>query len=86
MQFAPDGRVKMALGRKQEAGDANSPHKKGPPGKPFEIGRFRQSTNVAWGANGRFYISDGYINARIAMFGPDGVWRRSFGDHSAGSG
>ena len=86
VKFAPDGRVTMVFGRKQEAGDANGPHEKGPPWKPAEVGRFRQPTNVAWGAGGRFYISDGYINARVAMFDPDGAWRGSFGDHGTGPG
>ena len=48
VEFGPDGRVRMILGRKQEAGDANGPLQKGPPFKPAELGRFRQPTNVAF--------------------------------------
>ena len=86
VEFTPQGRVKAVFGRKQEAGDATGPHRKGPPWKPAEIGRFRQPTNVAWGVDGRFYISDGYINARVAMFDRDGAWLGSFGDHGTGPG
>jgi len=86
VEFSPAGRVLMVLGRKQEAGDPNGPLHRGPPFEPAQLGRFRQPTNVAWGADGRIYVSDGYVNARVAMFTPDGDWIGSFGDHGTGPG
>jgi hypothetical protein len=66
VKFTPDGRVDMVFGRKQEASDEAVPHKRtGPPPK-HDDGRFRQPTDVAWDPAGNAYISDGYVNSRIA--------------------
>src|SRR6185436_18425850 len=66
VKFTPDGRVDMVFGRKQEASDEAVPHKRSPTPPKHEDGRFRQPTDVAWDAAGNAYISDGYINSRIA--------------------
>jgi sugar lactone lactonase YvrE len=44
---------------------------------------FRQVTDVAWDHAGNTYISDGYINARVAKVAPDGTWLASFGGPGA---
>jgi len=73
IKFTPDGRVAMVFGRKQEASDEETAPLKHPnPPLPAEPGRFRQVTDVAWDAAGNTYISDGYINSRIAKVDKDG--------------
>ena len=71
IKFAPDGRVAMVFGRKQEAADEDTGPLKHPnPPLPAEPGRFRQVTDVAWDVAGNTYISDGYINSRVAKVDP----------------
>ena len=68
IKFNPQGRVEMVFGRKSESSDAEAhPHErnKSPP-LPHVDGRFRQPTDVTWGPNGEIYISDGYVNSRVA--------------------
>ena len=81
IKFTPEGRVAMVFGRKQEASDeATAPLKHPSPPLPAEPGRFRQVTDVAWDAAGNTYISDGYINSRVAKVDKDGNWLKSWGD------
>src|SRR5947208_8758585 len=80
VKFTPDGRVDMVFGRKQEASDEAAPHKRtGPPPK-HEDGRFRQPTDVTWDPAGNAYISDGYVNSRIAKVDKNGNWLKSWGE------
>jgi DNA-binding beta-propeller fold protein YncE len=81
IKFNPEGRVLMVLGRKQEASDENTgPLKHPKPPLPPIDGMFRQVTDVAWDAAGNSYISDGYINSRIAKVDKDGNWLKSWGE------
>jgi DNA-binding beta-propeller fold protein YncE len=80
VKFTPDGRVEMVFGRKQEASDEAAPHKRSPTPPKHEDGRFRQPTDVAWDAAGNAYISDGYINSRIAKVDKNGNWLKSWGE------
>jgi NHL repeat len=81
IKFNPEGRVLMVLGRKQEASDENTAPLKHPkPPLPPVDGMFRQVTDVAWDAAGNSYISDGYINSRIAKVDKDGNWLKSWGE------
>jgi DNA-binding beta-propeller fold protein YncE len=81
IKFNPDGRVLMVLGRKQEASDEDTgPLKHLKPPLPPVDGMFRQVTDVAWDASGNSYISDGYINSRIAKVDKDGNWLKSWGE------
>ncbi len=36
------------------------------PPRPAQDGRYRQPTDVTWDPEGNIFISDGYINPRIA--------------------
>jgi len=82
VKFNPAGRVEMVFGRKQEASDKET----GPlerdrhPPLPAEPGRFRQVTDVTWDPAGNTYISDGYVNSRVAKVDKDGNWLKSWGD------
>ena len=71
----------MVFGRKQEASDEDTEPLKHPkPPLPAEDGRFRQVTDVAWDKAGNTFISDGYINSRVAKVDKDGNWLKSWGD------
>ena len=43
-------------------------------------GLFRQVTDMTWDAAGNTYISDGYINSRIAKVDKNGKWLKSWGE------
>src|SRR5262249_29457560 len=47
---------------------------------------FNRVTNVAKGRNGDLYITDGYGNARVHRFAPDGTLRGSWGRPGNGPG
>jgi NHL repeat len=81
IEFNPEGRVVMVFGRKQEASDEKTgplPHPK-PPLPPID-GMFRQVPDMAWDKAGNTYISDGYINSRIAKVDKNGNWIKSWGE------
>ncbi|MDR3721825.1 MAG: peptidyl-alpha-hydroxyglycine alpha-amidating lyase family protein [Candidatus Acidoferrales bacterium] len=81
IKFTPAGRVAMVFGRKQEASDEGTgPLKHVRPPLPPVDGMFRQVTDVAWDAAGNTYISDGYVNSRVAKVDKDGNWIKSWGE------
>src|ERR1700720_1119227 len=81
IKFTPEGRVAMVFGRKQEASDEETGPLKHPnPPLPAEPGRFRQVTDVAFDAADDTFISDGYINSRVAKVDKNGNWLKSWGD------
>ncbi len=87
IKFNPEGRVVMLFGRKQEAADEGTGPLKHPhPPLPAVDGQFRQVTDVAWDAAGNTYISDGYINSRVAKIDKDGNWIKSWGEPGSGPG
>jgi hypothetical protein len=87
IKFSPEGRVDMVFGRKQEASDEDTAPLKHPnPPLPARDGYFRQVTDVAWDAAGNAYISDGYINSRVAKVSKDGDWLKSWGERGTGPG
>jgi len=87
IEFNPAGRVVMVFGRKQEASDeGTAPLKHPTPPLPPVDGLFRQVTDMAWDAAGNIYISDGYINSRIAKIDKDGNWLTSWGEPGSGPG
>jgi streptogramin lyase len=80
VRFNPQGRVTMVFGRKQEASDRETgPLEHPKPPLPPEDGRFRQVTDVTWDPAGNIYISDGYINSRVAKADRNGNWLKSWG-------
>ena len=84
-KYTPDGRLLLTLGvsgRPSNTGatstDYRTIERAGPP--------FHFPTNVALAPNGDIYVSDGYGNARIHRFSPDGQFIRSWGEPGAGPG
>ncbi len=87
IRFNPQGRVTLVFGRKQEASDEDTEPLKHPkPPLPPIDGMFRQVTDIIWDRAGNGYISDGYINSRVAKVGPDGSWLASYGAPGDGPG
>jgi DNA-binding beta-propeller fold protein YncE len=81
IKFNSEGRVVMVFGRKQEASDEGTEPLKHPkPPLPPVDGMFRQVTDVTWDSAGNTYISDGYVNSRIAKVDKDGNWIKSWGE------
>jgi len=74
-KLSPEGRVLMVLGSRQ-----------GTPGNNQAQDAFNRPTNVAFRANGNFYVSDGYVNSRVVEFTPDGYWVRQWGKKGTGDG
>ena len=74
VRFNPEGHVTMVFGRKKEASDEAEPWTRVNPPRPPINGQFRQPTDVTWDPQGNIYISDGYINSRVAKFNKDGDW------------
>src|SRR5450755_4190378 len=87
IKFNPEGRVAMVFGRKLEASDEGTEPLRHPkPPLPPVDGMFRQVTDMAWDAAGDTYISDGYINSRVAKYDKNGKWIKSFGEPGSGPG
>lgn len=66
MKFSHDGELLMTLG---EAGVEG-----------WDDTHFAQPTDVAFGHDGSVYVSDGYVNCRVAVFSPDGRYRFEWGE------
>ena len=81
IRFNPEGRVTMVFGRKKEASDEAVPWTHVNPPRPAIDGQFRQPTDVTWNAQGDIFISDGYINSRVAKYDKNGDWMKQWGDH-----
>ena len=87
IEFNPEGRVRMLLGRKWERVD-------GPPAQPkpdapppvAHVGLFNRPTDVAWDRAGDIFVSDGYNNSRVAKFDKEGHWITSWGRRGTGPG
>jgi DNA-binding beta-propeller fold protein YncE len=86
VRFNPEGRVTMVFGRKKEASDEAGPWTRVTPPRPAVDGQFRQPTDVAWDAQGNIFISDGYINARVAKYDKNGDWVKQWGEHGSKAG
>jgi len=61
----------------------------GPPGLPgagVEGESFQRPTDVAWDAQGNIYVADGYGNARVAKYEPNGRYIKSWGSRGSENG
>jgi len=84
-QFTPEGELLMSLGVSgQPSGtgvvenDYRTIRRAGPP--------FNQPTNLALAADGTMFVTDGYGNARVHVFSPEGELIRSWGEPGDGPG
>jgi hypothetical protein len=84
IKFDPSGKVLMNLGRRPEGFDSgHEPHLKQSDAVPID-GWFRAPTDVAFDADDNIFVSDGYVNSRIAKITKDGDWIKSWGQYGRG--
>jgi sugar lactone lactonase YvrE len=87
IKFNQAGRVVWTFGRRAESADEGSkPWEHVDPPLPAIDGLFRQPTDVAWDSEGNIYITDGYVNSRVAKYDRNGDWLKSWGDKGTGPG
>ena len=71
-KFSHDGKLLFSVGRPRV-------------GK-WDAAHFNQPTDIAIRADGSFYVSDGYVNSRVAIFDSHGKWTREWGKKGTGPG
>ncbi len=77
IEFNPEGRVIMTIGRKAEPVEA--PRPADAPMPPARRDAFNRPTDIIWDTAGNGYISDGYNNSRVAKVDKDGNWVTAWG-------
>ena len=76
-KFDPSGYVTLNLGRRPEGYDIPE-HVTQAEARHVD-GYFNGPTDVGWDADDNIYVSDGYVNSRIAKFDKHGNWIKSWG-------
>ena len=71
-KFSHDGTLVFAIGEPR-VGKWDATH-------------FNQPTDIAIRSDGSFYVSDGYVNSRVAIFDKNGKWVREWGKKGSGPG
>ena len=71
-KFSHDGRPLLTLGQAQVGG--------------WDARHFNQPTDIAIRPDGSFYVSDGYVNSRVAYFDASGKEIREWGRKGSGEG
>src|SRR5207247_10267622 len=69
---------------KESADEDSKPWEHVNPPLPAVNGLFRQPTDVAWDSEWNIYITDGYINSRVAKYDKNGDWVKSWGTRGTG--
>jgi peptidylamidoglycolate lyase len=69
-KFTHDGRRLLTLGEPRVGA--------------WDATHFNQPTDVVIRTDGSFYVSDGYVNSRVARFDRDGRWLHEWGKKGAG--
>jgi DNA-binding beta-propeller fold protein YncE len=72
IKFSPDGVPLLKLGEKNVAGE--------------DATHFNKPADIAFAANGDFYIADGYGNSRVVKFNKAGEFLKTWGKKGAGPG
>ena len=85
MKFNQTGHVIMVLGRKEEATDEHVYPDRSKASVHVD-GMFNQPTDIAWDSAGNMFISDGYVNSRVAKYDNTGAWVKSWGKRGYGPG
>ena len=79
MKFDPAGYVALNLGRRPEGYEV--PEHISPEEARHVDGYFNGPTDIGWDADDNIYVSDGYVNSRIAKFDKHGNWVKSWGTY-----
>lgn len=69
-KYSHDGKRLMTLGEARKGG--------------WDATHFNQPTDVMVRADGSFYVSDGYVNSRVALFDANGKFVREWGKKGSG--
>lgn len=90
-KFTPDGKLLLTLGNKDQPSDTGyAPQSGGLYASLETIKRggppFNRPTGVALSSSGDIFVSDGYGNARVHKFSPDGKLLLSWGEPGTGPG
>ena len=80
----PAWRVVLNLGRRPEGYDSWRYERPTQAEATAGEGTFNGATDVAWDSNDNIYVSDGYVNSRIAKFDKNGNWIKSWGQFGRG--
>ena len=72
LKMDPSGRIRMVIGRRGQSGETEE--------------NFNRPTDIAFAANGDFYIADGYVNSRVVQFSKNGEFIRAWGTKGDGRG
>jgi len=72
LKMDPNGRVRLVIGRRGVSGESEE--------------AFNRPTDVAFAANGDIYVSDGYVNSRVAKFSKNGEYITAWGKKGKGEG
>ncbi len=79
VKFDPAGYVTLNLGRRPEGYEP--PEHSTPQEARHVDGFFDGPTDVGWDADDNIYVSDGYVNSRVAKYDKHGNWITSFGTY-----
>ncbi|MGA3241995.1 MAG: peptidyl-alpha-hydroxyglycine alpha-amidating lyase family protein, partial [Bryobacteraceae bacterium] len=71
-KFTHDGKVIFALGEPRVGA--------------WDATHFNEPTDIAIRPDGTFYVSDGYVNSRVALFDRNGKWLQEWGKKGSGEG
>jgi len=71
-KFSHDGKLLLTLGQPRVGG--------------WDATHFNQPTDIAILADGSFFVSDGYVNSRVALFDRRGALVREWGSKGGGTG
>ena len=71
-EFSHDGKLLLTLGTARVGG--------------WDATHFNQPTDIAIRRDGSFFVSDGYVNSRVALFDPRGTFVREWGAKGGGEG
>ncbi len=86
VKFNPEGpRHDGVRPEERSVGRSGAMDRVNPPRPPVD-GQFRQPTDVTWNPQGDIFISDGYVNSRVAKYDKNGDWVKSFGEPGSGPG
>jgi hypothetical protein len=86
MKFNPAGYVTMNLGRRPEGVEEHQfiNFQRGDQPPVHRDGYFNQPTDVTWDQDDNIFISDGYLNSRVAKIDKNGNWVKSWGSRGSG--
>jgi len=81
MKFNPAGYVLMNLGRRLEGYDSWEQTRARPADKRAVDGLYDGPTDIAWDADDNIFVSDGYVDSRIAKLNKNGDWIKTWGSY-----